>query len=56
MQAYSQDYEQIYVPIFEFMADPTKISVEDEILIILKNFIKKTGAVSDIVARVFPTL
>ena len=38
------------------MADPTKISFEDDILIILKNFIKKTGNVSDIILKVFPCM
>lgn len=38
------------------MVDPTKISFEDDICIILKNFIRKTGKVSDIIFRVFPCL
>ena len=38
------------------MADPSKISFEDDILIILKNFIKKTGCVSDIILKVFPCM
>lgn len=38
------------------MVDPTKISFEDNILSILKNFIKKTQNVSDIIFKVFFTL
>ena len=38
------------------MVDPTKIQVEDDILIILKNFIKKTSKVSDIIFTVFPCM
>ena len=41
MQKYSQIYEQAYIPIFEYMVDPSKINFEDDICIILKNFIKK---------------
>lgn len=44
------------MPIFEFMVDPTKITIEDDICIILKNFIKKTGNVSDIIFKVFPCM
>jgi len=56
MTKYSDSYEEAYKPIFEYMIDPTKINFEDDILIILKNFIRKTGKVSDITYAVFPTL
>lgn len=56
MTKYSGDFEQAYIPIFEFMADPSRISFEDQILGILKNFIRKTGGVSEIVFKVFPCL
>ena len=51
-----QQYEVTLMPIFEFMVDPEKISFEDDIQIILKNFIKKTGQVSDTIYKVFPCL
>lgn len=38
------------------MVDPSKINFEDDICIILKNFIRKTNNVSDIIFRVFPCL
>jgi hypothetical protein len=38
------------------MFDPTKITFEDDILMIIKNFIKKTGAVSDTIFNVLPQL
>ena len=44
------------MPIFEYMIDPTKISFEDDICIILKNFIRKTNGLSDIIFKVFPCL
>jgi hypothetical protein len=56
MNKYSADFEQLYIPIFEFMVDPSKITFEDSILIILKNFIQKTRSVSDIIFKVFPCL
>lgn len=56
MQQYSNDFEQIFIPVFEYMADPTKITFEDDILVILKNFIKKTNNVSDIIFKVFPCM
>jgi len=56
MKKYSQHYEQAYIPIFEYMFDPTKINFEDDILMIIKNFIKKTGTVSDTIFNVLPQL
>ena len=56
MQKYSSDFEQAFIPIFEFMVEPSKITFEDNILIILKNFIRKTGRVSEIIFKVFPCL
>lgn len=44
------------IPIFEYMVDPTKIDFEDDICIILKNFIRKTNQLSDIIYKVFPCL
>jgi len=56
MQRYAHEFENICIPIFEFMVDPTKINFEDNIMVILKNFIKKTGGVSDIIFKVLPCL
>lgn len=56
MSKYAADFERLYMPIFEFMVDPTQISFEDNILLMIKNFIKKTGQVSDIILKVMPTL
>ena len=33
-------------PIFEFLADPTQIAFEDDIVLLVKSIIKKTKAVS----------
>jgi hypothetical protein len=56
MTKYSESYEEAYKPIFEFMVDPSKISFEDDILNILKNFVRKTGKVSDVIYTVLPCL
>jgi len=56
MQKYASEFEKIYIPIFEFMVDPSQINFEDNILQILKNFIRKTGGVSEIIFKVFPCL
>ena len=56
MSKYSFQYEEAYKPIFEFMVDPSKITFEDDILNILKNFIRKTGNVSDVIYTVLPCL
>lgn len=56
MNKFAADFERLYMPIFEFMVDPTQISFEDNILLMIKNFIKKTGQVSDIILKVMPTL
>ena len=56
MLRYSDQFEEIYKPIFEFMVDPSKIEVEDDILVILKNFMKKTSKVSDTIFTVFPCM
>jgi len=44
------------MPIFEFMVEPSKITFEDNILIIIQNFIKRTQNVSDIIFKVLPCM
>jgi hypothetical protein len=56
MTKHSQSFEEVYKPIFEFMVEPSKISFEDDILHILKNFIRKTSYVSDVIYTVLPCL
>ena len=33
--------EEVLKPLFEFMIDPTKIEFEDDIVLVLKSFIKR---------------
>jgi len=56
MLKYAANFQEIYKPIFEFMVNPEKITVEDDILMIIKNFIKKTGTVSDTIFTIFPCM
>jgi hypothetical protein len=56
MAKYSGNLQEVYKPIFEYMVDPSKITFEDDILNILKNFIKKTCKVSDVMYTVLPCL
>ena len=56
MTRFSTQYEEAYKPIFGYMVDPSKIRFEDDILVILKSFIKRTGRVSEVIIQVFPTL
>jgi hypothetical protein len=49
-------FEQSLVPLFEYMADPMAISFEDDILVIVKNLIRRSEQVSSIVFRLFITL
>lgn len=56
MLKYGHVYEQTLIPIFEYMVDPTKITFEDDICLILKNFIRKTNNLSDIIFKVYPCL
>jgi len=43
MTKYSADFEKLLCPIFEFMLEPKKISFEDNILVMIRNFIKRSG-------------
>lgn len=43
-------------PLFEFMTDPFKIEFEDDIVLVLKAFMKKTKSVSSTLWTLFPLL
>jgi hypothetical protein len=43
MPTYSREIEETLKPLFEFMMDPEKIEFEDDIVLTIKSFIKKTG-------------
>jgi hypothetical protein len=52
---YNQIEEQLK-PLFQFIIEPTKIEFEDEIVLVLKTFIKKTHVVSNVLWEMFPYL
>lgn len=43
-------------PLFEYMVDPKNIEFEDDIILALKTFIRKTGSVSPTLWTIFPHL
>jgi len=53
---YYGEVEQCLLPLFEFMTDPSKISFAEDIMVILKNLIKKTQSVSENAMKLFFTL
>ena len=52
---YAQVEEQLK-PLFAFITEPSKIEFEDEIVLVLKTFIKKTKGVSNMLWEMFPYL
>lgn len=43
-------------PLFGFMIDPNQIEFEDDIILVLKSFIKKRQSVSPVLWEIFPQL
>jgi hypothetical protein len=43
-------------PLFEFITDPEQIEFEDDIVLVLKSFIKKKQSVSPTLWTIFPEL
>jgi len=44
------------MPLFQLMIDPTKISFDEDIVLVLKSLIKKKNAVSPTLWEIFPKL
>lgn len=44
------------MPLFRHVEDPSKISFEDDIVLILKSFMKKSNKVSPLLWEIFPYL
>jgi hypothetical protein len=53
---YYNNIEHEMKPLFEYILEPEKIEFEDDIVLILKTFIKKTKKVSDILWTIYPHL
>lgn len=43
-------------PLFEFITDPSQVEFEDEIVLVIKSFIKRKQQVSEILWQMFPHL
>lgn len=48
-----EQFEEALKPIFRFISEPTQISFEDDILLLLKSMIKKSKSVSPIMWEMF---
>ena len=46
MPRYAPQFEELMKPLFEFMADPSRVEFEDDIVLTIKSFIKKTAGIS----------
>jgi len=56
MPRYAAAFEKALQPLFEFMTDPSRVEFEDDIVLSMKSFVRKTGAVSDVMWTLFPYL
>ena len=56
MPQYASHIEEALKPLFEYMVDPTKVEFEDDIVLTIKSFIKKSGQISPVIWTLFPHL
>lgn len=56
MPTYATPIEEQLKPLFEFMTDPSKIEFEDDIVLTIRSFIKKTNEVSPVMWTLFPLM
>ena len=54
--AFYSQIEASLIPLFEYMADPVSIEFEDDIVLVIKSFIKRTKTVSPVLWKLFPEL
>ena len=52
---YQSEIEQALTPLFMYMEDPSKIEFDDDILLLINSFIKKTGKISKLSWTLFET-
>lgn len=53
MATMQEQFEEALKPIFRFISEPTQISFEDDILLLLKSMIKKSKSVSPVMWEMF---
>ena len=56
MSNYYQQIEECLKPLFEYIVNPEKIEFEDDIILSLKSFIKKSNHISETLWIIFPHL
>jgi hypothetical protein len=56
MPKYANPIEEQLKPLFEYIADPSKIEFEDDIVLTIRSFIKKTNEVSSVMWTLFPMM
>ena len=49
----SAEFEELLKPVFRFISEPSKISFEDDILLLIKSLIKKQKKVSPLMWEIF---
>lgn len=56
MPRYASAIEEQLKPLFEYITDPSKIEFEDDIVLTIRSFIKKTNEVSPVMWALFPMM
>lgn len=56
MPAYASQIEESLKPLFAYIEFPEKVEFEDDIVLTIKSFIKKTGQISNVLWVLFPHL
>ncbi len=56
MPRYASSIEEALKPLFEYLADPMQTEFEDDIVLTLKSFIRKTNQVSEVMWALFTQL
>lgn len=54
MPRFAAQIENTMKPLFEYMADPSKVEFEDDIVLSVKSFLRKTGEVSPVMWTLYP--
>lgn len=50
------EFEQVLKPVFQLLADPRAISFDDDIVLLIKSFIKKSKEISSVMWELFDLL
>ena len=56
MPKFYEPIEQLLLPLFEFISDPSKIDFDDDILLTIKTLVSKKKGVTETIWRMVPCL